>query len=67
MTAYIMIPVFLAFMIFWYFKSTERAVRLKYIDLLEGQAEIEEHERWYLVRQAEKGPPSFTKRLWDAL
>ncbi|CAG7846327.1 Proline-specific permease AltName: Full=Proline transport protein [Serendipita indica DSM 11827] len=66
-TAYVMILVFFAFMIFWYFKSEERAVRLKYIDLLEGQAEIDEHESWYLARQAEKGPPSFTKRLWDAL
>ncbi|CAG7845895.1 Uncharacterized amino-acid permease C777.04 [Serendipita indica DSM 11827] len=66
-TAYVGIPAFFLFLIFWKLRFREKTVPLAEMDLISGKREIDEQEQRWLEAQALLGPRTRWQKIWDSL
>jgi len=65
--AYVTLPIFAAFYLFWKLFKRSKWVSLADIDFVTGRRELDEISDEYAAREAAKGPQSFVMRVWNAI
>ena len=66
-TAYIGLPAFVIFAVFWKLKNREHTIGYHEMDLVSGKREIDEEEERFLEKQAAAGPRTRWQKIWDGL
>lgn len=67
MTAYVGLPAFVIFLVFWKVRHRDHTIPLETMDLISGKREIDLEEEQYLEQQKLLGPRTRWQKIWDSL